>query len=1236
MTKAWTDDVARYLLSDEFCLRCGSRLTSTTWCATCAADLSSEEAAGARRASRDAVEALRRREEFIQQLPTVKREGEAAPAPVAVVATPAPAGTTSAPPVAASAGNSVSVQSVLAVAGAALVAVAAIVFTFLNPDLSDVAARSLIVGAITVVFLGSAWLLVRAKLQFSAEAVGALGMVFVALDVWAFSSLAPGPSGWVFAGIGTLVASAVMVAIAWLARIRTWLWAGLFGLTIVPALFAYAAHDPWIAVIGHVAVGFAALAVHDAADLLAPRFRSALRADRVTATTIQLIVVGVVLVSAIFLPHTAPVDALGTSGIALALAVLAAASTRHEVPRLWSVLAGAFLAAAFAIVAFAVPGLEPVWLVALVPAAAAIAVGVLAALPAAGSVRRLPLLVGAWGVALLVTLPAALQVVTRVATPLADTGSDYLPVDVVRAAELNELAAMAGVAAASASGGLLWIFGRLRTQTAVLARGALATGLWLGTIALLGLADWSALAPLVRVGMGLVLALALALAAASIPRVAAARLSARLPLIVGAHLLLLSGAALAWTDSTLTVAGGAAAVAVLAVIARTVPAVIRPLYLAVGYAYALIVFAAGLDLVHVETIAMLCLTTTLASCLALAATLIRRLPAGSWYAVLIVTAVPFLIGVGSVVAQRSSWTALSTGVTFLLALTLLLTTRPGLNRIVRSLAAALLVPSLAVVVVCLGAQLLTTSASPVTLPIIAVIVACTVASTGLIRAALERRGIPATHARAARAWIEASTWVTAVFTVLLALVRVAAGWGTTCLVLIIVGLGAAAMALFAARRYGWVLAFVSWTGALWCVWALAGVDVAEPYILPPALVAAAIGAVLVARGRPGVGVPAVGLFATALTAAVIPSLAIFAVAGDGANGSGMPGLPLWRGVALLAAAIVLLVLGALVRRIRSESRLALLARLRVPLLVVAIAASAAGAVQAVRWGIDLDPAPSAEALLMWPVLAASAASAVVAAVAGRLLLGSSRSGATGVAGAGTRWVYVPAALFLAVGPISVVRNGALPILALYVLGFGFLALMLMTVVRSRSHAVTLPPVWFSFGVAWCLMVASWSTRELLRVEGYSLPLGLALLAAGVIAMRPGSRDVAPGLTSWPVGFHGSWRLLAPGIVVTLLPSILATGTDPQTWRAILVLGLALVSILIGSLRRLGAPFIIGLVVLPVENIVVFAVQVGRSIGATPWWITLATAGAVLLVIAVTSERRSAGQKGMAARLRDLR
>jgi len=1221
MTQAWTDDVARYLLNDRFCPRCGARLTTPDWCAACSADLSGAEAVSVRSASRDAVDALERRQQFIERIPTVVR-APAATVPPPPVGPPSVTADTTAMDAARS---SVSVQSVLAVAGAALVAVAAIVFTFLNPDLTDFTTRSLIVGAITVAFLGSAWLLVRAKLQFSAEAVGALGMVFVVLDVWAFSSLAPHLSAWVFAAMGTFAAAGVMVLIAWLARIRTWLWAGLFGLTIVPALFAYAADNPWITIIGHLAVGFAALAVHEAARALGPRFGSTLRADRVTATVVELSIAVVVLVSAVLLPHRVPVDALGVSGVLLGLAVLAAASTRHQLPRLWSLLAGAFFSTAFAIVPFAIEGVEGVWLFALIPAASAIAVGLLAALPAVASVRRLPLLVGAWSVALLVSVPAVLTVVARVVAPLAqsDPGGFLNGAD-----DRTALAAMLGVAAAAASSALVWFFARRRTQTGTLAQGALATGLWFGMLALLALADWSALIPLARVGLGLALVLGIGLAVARIPRITAARLKVRLPLLVGAHLLLVSSAALAWTDSNLTVAGGAVSVAVLAVLSLGVPAVTRPLYLAIGYGYALIVFAAGLNLVHVETIAVLCLTTTLGSLTALGATLIRRLAARSWYAVLIVTAVPFLIGIGSVLAERSGWTALSTGVTFLLALTLLLTTRPGLNRIVRALAAALLVPSLAVVVVCLGAQFLTVSGSPVTLPIIAVIVACTLPSTGLIRAALERRGIPVEHAATARTWIEISTWVTAVLAVLLSLVREAAGLGTSCLVLLIIGLGAAAMALFAKRRYGWALAFLSWTGALWSLWALAGVQVAEPYILPPALVAATIGAVLVGRGRPGIGLPAVGLFSAALAAAVIPSLAIFAVVGDGVDDA-----QLWRGIALVAASLVLLVLGALVGRIPAESRLALLTRLRVPLLVVAIAAAAAGPAQAVRWGLGLDPSPVAEPLLMWPVLAVSAGSAVLAAVSGRLLLGNTRPGTPRL---GRRWAYSAALVFLAVGPIAAVRVAVLPIIALYVLGFAFLALMLVTVVRARTRTVTLPPVWFTFAIAWCLMVTSWSTRELIRVEGYSLPLGLALLAAGVIATRQESVAVVPGPTNWPIGFRGSWRLLAPGIAVALLPSILATGTDPQTWRAILVLGLALVSILVGSLRRLGAPFIIGLIVLPIENVVVFAVQVGRSIGATPWWITLATAGAVLLVIAVTSERRSAGQKGVAARLRDLR
>ena len=103
----------------------------------------------------------------------------------------------------------------------------------------------------------------------------------------------------------------------------------------------------------------------------------------------------------------------------------------------------------------------------------------------------------------------------------------------------------------------------------------------------------------------------------------------------------------------------------------------------------------------------------------------------------------------------------------------------------------------------------------------------------------------------------------------------------------------------------------------------------------------------------------------------------------------------------------------------------------------------------------------------------------------------------------------------------------------------------------------------------------------------------------------------------------------------MLASVVSTFTDPLTWRAILVMVLALVAILAGATGRLAAPFLIGLVVLPIENVFVFAVQIGRGIESMPWWITLALIGAVLLIIAATAERR-AEHAPMTARLRDLR
>jgi hypothetical protein len=1211
MGNSWSQNAAAYIRRSDTCPRCDAVIVQPGRCTVCNAQLTGEAAQKVVRASSRAANAIVARQAAIEELitlpamPPPPREAVAVPATVAVPARE---------------GSQISVQSVLAVVGAALLAVAAIVFTFLNPDLTNFATRTTIIGVTTAIFLGSAWLLVRAKLQFSAEAIGALGMVFVALDIWAFSHSAPHSiSGYVFAGIGTAFSSLVLIGIASVARIRTWLWLGLLGLSTTPAWFGYAVHTALSPIFGHVGVAFAALVAHEIARRLSGRMRSPLRADHWALTILQLIAVPVVLLQTAMTFDNYSV--WGTTTALAALALLAFLSCRNELKPLWSFVISATLGlVVFNVVnnAFADSFEESGWVKPATQSGLAAVLIVLALLarirPGAAKpfVSRLLLLLGAvtmLGVGFLNELSDGAS--------FNFNGVDSLPAP----AWVWGLGLSLGMLATAIGVFAIWAIGPRRILPRF-AHAMLVVSEFVAGLALLTFAAWDILRTWEQVSIALVSAGILASAVSAVPAIRRARWSLRVPILVIVHLLVIVAAMIAWSTPLLSQIGGGCAVLAWAVLIPAMPRVARPVYTGIGFAYALIVLAHVLQLTHLETIAILSVTAASASAVAIAVTLIRRVPAGYWYAVLIVAAIPFVGAVVDVLFIRSGWTALSTGVTFVLALTLLLTTRPGLSRYLRAVAAALLVPALAVVVVDLGAQLLRISAAPITLPIIAIVVACVLPSSGLIGAVLTRRGHDEADARLSRLWIEASTLVTAAIAVLLALVRAAAGLQTSFLVLVIVGIGAAATAIISHRRYGWIVAFASWTGALWSFWGQIGVHVVEPYLVPPAVAAALIGAISVMRKLPGVGLYAVGL-----VCAVVPSLAVLAVYG---NDSGVP----WRLLGLIGASLLLVVLGAALAGRPADSRLRSLAT---PTLIVGIGAAAGGAIQAVRVarGLDLlwlhphDP-------VMYVVLNLSIVAAALAAVGARML-----STAAHRSSGRWRWIYLPAVAYVAIGPIFAVRASWLSVWTLLALTVALLALMVTTVVLARTRAVALPPVWFTFAVAWCTAVAGWSIRSL-RVEAFSLPLGIALIAVGVIALRSSASapTAAPAprrsLSSWPVGFSGSWRLLMPGIVVTFVPSILATGTDPQTARAILVIALALLAILIGSLRRLGAPFILGIVVLPLENITVFAAQIGHTISATSWWITLATAGAVLLVIAVTYERRTAGQKGVAARLRDLR
>lgn len=1249
---AWSDQAAGYLRSSQVCPRCERGPVGTEHCSFCGAILTGPVADELRAVSWQAADLLMRRQQIIGQLGT---KAALAPPPVGIpVASPAgvagPAGALPASAEPSLAGHpvapgtpasrsQVSLQSVLAIAGAVLVAVAIVVFRFFNVDV-DISVRRLVIAAVTLVFFGFAWLLARVKLTFSAEAVGALAMVFVALDIGALAELVPaGVSPWTFAAIATLVASLLTLLVAVLVRLRTWLWLGLVGLILVPAFFGYAVDGAWSATVGHLGAVAVSILGFEIARRLAGRFASALLTDRVTMT-IAAALGGLVVVLGLPLVDARLDTTLWILGTSLALAVLAGLSgvaTRMLAPAAWSAALGVLATTAASVLPFAPDLDESDWLLALAPAAAGLALVVLAFVPWPSRMRRQPLRVGALTVALGAAVPAVFVGLTQLLSPVFIRRSrffDFAPTDVAPAVDplfwldpmqdwsfypaTPSLAAILGIVAAA-----LGVFG---LALAVRRDGGtgkpwLTLAVWLGATALAAAPAWSALSRPGQVVAGIVIAVGLALAVILLPRMRDAAGSVRAAPLVAAHAILAYLAAISWGDDRLTVPAGAALVIAVGVLAMAMPALARPVYVVIGYGYALVVLARGFDLLGLDPIPVICYTATVASAFALVVTLVRRVRAPLWYAVLGVTAVPFLIGVATVIAQRTWETALANAAIFALCLTLTLTRRPGLTRFVRSGAAALLLPALAVVLVNVIPRFVETNivpawngqgGAPVTLPVIAVVVALVLPTTPLIADSLRRGDVPEPDTASARFWIEVSAFVTGGIAALLSLVLETPDLGTALLVFLILGIGAAGASIFAKRRYGWWVAAASWTAALWCVWGLVGITDVEPYVYPPALSAVVIGVVLTLRGKNGAALVAPGL-----AIAIATSLVVLAVTGSGEDAV----LP-WRALALLVATLVLVIVGSVLGRGREPRRLA---ALRVPTLAVAIGASAAGAIQAVRYAWERDDLGLGHPdLVVWPVLVFSVAAAILAGEAARALR------------PGHRWLLTPALSFLIVGPIAAVAPGVAPMWVLWALMLILLVGMLLTVWRALHGPTILPPAWIVFAAAGFVGVAGWSVRDL-NVEWFSLPLGFALTGAGALVLRHGPVATPGTLTSWPVGFTRSWAVLSPGIVATVLPSVLATGTNPATWRALLVLGLALAALLTGALLRYAAPFVLSLVTFGVEVLaILFVLAFGRAIDPVIFYVAAGSAGVILITVAIWFERRSRGDREGSARMRDLR
>ncbi|MDI5961686.1 SCO7613 C-terminal domain-containing membrane protein [Streptantibioticus silvisoli] len=141
-------------------------------------------------------------------------------------------------------------------------------------------------------------------------------------------------------------------------------------------------------------------------------------------------------------------------------------------------------------------------------------------------------------------------------------------------------------------------------------------------------------------------------------------------------------------------------------------------------------------------------------------------------------------------------------------------------------------------------------------------------------------------------------------------------------------------------------------------------------------------------------------------------------------------------------------------------------------------------------------------------------------------------------------------------------------------------------------------------------------------EAYTLPVTLAALTVGGLRRR---RDAAVS----------SWEVYGPGLAVTLLPSLAAAWGDAHGVRPLLLGAAALAVTLLGARRRLQAPLLLGGAVLALDALHELAPYVVQVVGALPRWLPLALAGALLLAVGTTYDKRLRDARRLRDALRRL-
>jgi hypothetical protein len=435
------------------------------------------------------------------------------------------------------------------------------------------------------------------------------------------------------------------------------------------------------------------------------------------------------------------------------------------------------------------------------------------------------------------------------------------------------------------------------------------------------------------------------------------------------------------------------------------------------------------------------------------------------------------------------------------------------------------------------------------------------------------------------------------------------GW----LVIVLAGIVALIMAIAAdglfgsrsnRRHFGW-LALLLGTAGLWLGLDQAGIVALEPYVLPVAGIVLTTAALIRRYGttdRLSEASPVAGVLTfAALLIALVP-LAVSSESGS-----------LARPIVLALVSVTLMIGAALVRWAPPSSTYLAAAGLAgaISLVVTAFA-------QTQRL-VGAPGAPDGR-LELWLVLPTMAA--IMTAV---LLVRQTDAETTALRrGTGIALVLVWASVltWVELTVVSAPADAGLstPRAVLLVLALSAVHVIALAQPRAPLGAIT---AWIVLGLAGLAAITVASSGKVDPFELVTVPVALALIGSGWLRLHSN-----PRARSWP------W--FGPGLSLLLVPSLLLDLTYNDLWR-IVSLGIAAIIVLvIGSSRRLQAPFVIGAVVLLIHGVAQLWPWIALAYSVIPWFLWLGGGGLLLIVLAARYEQRIANLKSVALRISALR